>query len=128
MEKKEKLNLNQEIKSFDGSIYSDGKPYNDILELIQKGADLASVFKFCQNKSAETPLTIKRAILYALDNFEITDKKAGSKFEVFKIAQKIEGDLWPQLTVENWTLIKSSVESVYRPSIVGFIWNAIESR
>jgi hypothetical protein len=125
-EKTKKIDLDKKIKSFEGNFYPDGKVYNEIVKLIEGGATMDIVYKYCQDKSMETPLTVKKAILVAIDTAVENEKKTGKqKYELFKLAEKIAAND-TSLSMEDWTLVKEAVGSSYRPAVVGFIWDTID--
>ena len=128
MDKKEnaKIDLDKKIKSFEGNFYPDGKTYMEIAKLIEGGATMDIVYKYCQDKSMEVPLTVKKAILVAIDTATENEKKTGKqKYELFKLAEKISSND-TSLSIEDWASIKETVGSTYRPSVVGFVWNVID--
>jgi hypothetical protein len=77
-------------------------------------------------KSKEDNWTVKKAILFAIDNSAEAEKKTGKqKYEMFKLAERIAADD-TSLKSEEWTLIKDAVGITFIPSMVGFIWDVIE--
>jgi hypothetical protein len=65
--------------------------------------------------------TVKKAILFAIDNSAEAEKKTGKqKYEIFKLAERIAADD-TSLKSEEWTLIKDAVGITFIPSMVGFI-------
>jgi hypothetical protein len=98
MEKKEKLNLNQEILTIDGKPI----PYNQLGNL-----------------------TLKIAIKTAILNAEMDKKTPEQKYDAYKMAMKVESENI-DFKKEEWVTIKHAIGVVYYPEIVGFIWDAIE--
>ena len=97
-----KLNLNSEILTLDG------KPVKGTPE--------------------EGNLTIKKAIKFATLNAEMDKKSGEEKYNAYKLAMKIETEN-PDFTVEELASIKKSVGTVFSaPEIIGFIYDAIDTK
>lgn len=76
----------------------------------------------------EGDLTIRKAVKFAILNADLDKKSPVQKYEAYKLAIKVEGES-PDFSVEELKVIKDSVGAVYAaPEIVGFIWDAIESK
>jgi hypothetical protein len=93
-----KVNVDLEIKDFDGSVIKDG----------------------------EIPLTVKDSILVALKSHLKTDNEHTDRFELFQIGHKVNKGGTLELTAEEITLIKKRINECFTAVIVGNVFNALE--
>jgi len=73
------------------------------------------------------PLTLKKAIKHAILTADVDKKSPEERYEAYKLALKLETGN-PDFKHEEWAKIKKAVGIAWYPEIVGFIWDAIETK
>ena len=123
-----KLNLKTIVTNIDGKQFGGGdNVYAEILDMIQKGATLKVIADHCETKFNEEPLTLKKALKFAVLNSDLDKKDANKRYDAYKLAMKIETED-PDFTKEELASIKTDAGIAFKsPEVQGFIWDAIES-
>jgi hypothetical protein len=131
MNKNLDLDLNEVVLNLNGTPFGNAdSSYNKVIEIIMTpGATLETVYKFCQSQLANEPMTIGKAIKFAILNSEENKKTPENSYESYKLAMKIESKD-PEFSTEDLGAFKKSVGEVFKktPEVLGFIWNAIENK
>jgi hypothetical protein len=124
-----KLDLNTVVLNLNGKPVGDvGSELNPIMEIISKGGTIQQVQQYCQNRLTSEPLTIKKAAKFSVLNADLDKKSGEEKYNAYKLAMKIESEN-PELSVEELAAIKKAIGSTFMlPEVVGFIFDAIDSK
>lgn len=121
-----KLNLNVEVKNLAGESFKSGEDvYFEIKNLIDNKASLEFVRSYCEKKVSDKKLTVKDAIKTGILNNEPDKLTANEKFDMYKLAMKIEREEGEFTTNEKET-IKKAVGKVWGIEVTGFVWNFID--
>lgn len=121
-----KLNLNVEVKNLAGESFKAGEDvYFEIKNLIDNKASLEFVRSYCEKKMSDKKLTVKEVIKTGILNNEPDKLTANEKFDMYKLAMKIEHGEGEFTTTEKDT-IKKAVGKVWGIEVTGFVWNFID--
>jgi len=104
--------------------------YNEIIKIIMtQGSTLETVYKFCQSQLSKEPMTVKKAIKFAILNSKENKNTPETSYESYKLAMKIESGN-TEFSTEDFAFFKKVVGEVFKetPEVMGFIWDAIENK
>jgi hypothetical protein len=121
-----KINLKTEVKNLSGETFTSGEEaYFEIKNLIDNKASLEFIRSYCEKKSNDKKLTVKAVIKTGILNNEPEKLTANEKFDMYKLAMKIESEEGEFTTSEKET-IKKAVGKVWGIEVTGFVWNFID--
>lgn len=122
-----KMALQAEVLNISGEPFTTGNDaYFEIAKLLETKVSPDFILAHCRKKTTEQKLTVKHVLKTAVLNDEPDKKTPNEKFDIYKLAMKIEREEG-MLTTNEKEVLKKAVGKVWGIEVTGFVWNFIDS-